>query len=78
MLDSTQEAPEMAECIPPPLHSHNTENHQHEAVCCSKGQACLRMSSVMCVAGVPRGNVTRCGTSILQSEAGQYVNRREQ
>ena len=32
MLDSTQEAPEMAECIPSPLHSHSTGNHQHEAV----------------------------------------------
>ena len=32
MLDSAQEAPEMAECIPPLLHSHSTGNHQHEAV----------------------------------------------
>ena len=33
---------------------------------------------MMCVAGVSGGNVTRRGTSVLQSEAGQYVNRREQ
>ena len=32
MLDSTQEGPEMAECIPPLQHLHSTGNHQHEAV----------------------------------------------
>ena len=32
MLDSTQEASETPECIPPLLHSHSTGNHQHEAV----------------------------------------------
>ena len=32
MLDSTQEAPETAECVPPPLHLHSAGNHQHEAV----------------------------------------------
>ena len=57
-------------------YSDGLNNYQQSQY--SKGRACLGMSSVMCMAGVSGGNVTRCGTSVLQSEASQYVNRREQ
>ena len=57
-------------------YSDGLNNYQQSQL--QQGRACLGISSVMCVAGVSGGNVTRCGTSVLQSETSQYVNRREQ